>query len=121
MSIHLSLADMLDREFGARLAEPVETRQDALIVRLVNSVTLTVRYAAADAYSLRWRWADGEAGIDTAPVHRTLATFPRHLHTPDGRVVDDPLTRLDATPEDNLVRVLRALLDDPRLGNGTAA
>lgn len=120
MSLHLALADMIGREFGERLATSVEPRQDALIVRLVNGVTVTVRYAAADAYSLRWSWADGEAGIDTAPVHRDLATFPRHLHTPDGRVVADPLTRTDAAPEDNLARVLRAVLDDPRLGHGQA-
>lgn len=121
MSIHLALAEMVEREFGARLEAPVEPRQDALIVRLANGVTLTVRYAAADAYSLRWSWADGEAGIDTAPVHRDLATFPRHLHTVDGRVVADPLTRPDASPQDNLARVIRAVLDDPRLGAGAGA
>lgn len=116
MSIHLALADMLVRDFAERLAAPVEPRQDALIVHLSNGVTLTVRYAAADAYSLRWRWADGEAGIDTAPVHRELATFPQHLHTPDGRVIADPLTRPGAPPADNLARVIAAVLDDPCLG-----
>lgn len=115
MSIHLALAEMVDRDFAERLAAPIEPRQDALILHLSNGVTMTVRYAAADAYSLRWRWADGEAGIDTAPVHRELATFPQHLHTPDGRVVADPLTRTDASPEDNLARVVSAVLDDPRL------
>lgn len=120
MSIHLALADMIAREFADRLAAPIEPRQDALIVRLDTGVTLTAHYAASDAYSLRWTWADGEAGIDTAPVHRDVAGFPRHLHTPDGRVVADPLTRTDASPEENLTRVLRAVLDDPRLGSGEA-
>ncbi|MFP5505976.1 MAG: hypothetical protein ACLGH6_07240 [Gammaproteobacteria bacterium] len=121
MSLHLALADMIARDFAGRLAAPVEARQDALIVRLDNAVTLTVHYAAADAYSLRWTWTGGEAGIDTAPVHRDVAGFPRHLHAPDGRVVADPLTRLDAAPEDNLARVLRAVLDDPGLGHGNGA
>lgn len=120
MSLHLPLAEMVARDFGARLARAVEPRLDALLVHLDNGVTVTVRYAAPDAYSLRWTWTDGEAGIDTAPVHRALATFPHHLHCADGRVVADPLTHPGAPPEENLARVLRAVLADPRLGTGAA-
>lgn len=116
---HLELAAMLAAEFAERLAAAPELRQDALIVHLNNGVTLYVRYAAADAYSLRWRETDAELdqvparGIDTAPLHRALATFPNHLHTGDGRVLADPVTRIDTSPRDNLRALMRVLLDDP--------
>ena len=83
---------------------------------LDNGVVLTVRYAAADAYSLRWQGNAGvELGIDTAPTHPDLATRPNHLHLADGRVVADPLTRPDACPAANLAAVVEALLRDPQL------
>jgi len=50
------------------------------------------------------------------PLHRGLATFPNHFHDAGGRIVADPITHPDATPEDNLQKLIRALLDDPLLG-----
>jgi hypothetical protein len=62
------------------------------VVGLHNGVRLTIHYAGQDAYSLRWQFEGGEAGIDTAPLHRGLTTFPHHYHAPDGQVLADPLT-----------------------------
>ncbi len=114
MNIHSELAEEVQREFGARLRAQPQLTQDALTLHLDNGVVLVVRYAAADAYSLRWQaTASGpEAGIDTAPSHPELATRPNHFHLADGRVIADPLTRVDARPADNLAAVMRALLDD---------
>ncbi|NMF91504.1 hypothetical protein, partial [Aromatoleum petrolei] len=86
MSLQIELADYIDRTFSSRLSRPVEHKQDALIVNLENGVTLMVRYAADDAYSLRWSYGDAELGIDTAPLHRELTTFPNHLHDLEGKV-----------------------------------
>lgn len=116
MSLHLELGEAIGHAFQDALAEAVEQRQDALVVRLKNGVTLEVRYAAADAYSLRWICGGVESGIDTAPLHPDLATFPNHFHDAAGRVAADPVTRPDAAPEDNLRRLIRVLLDDPTLG-----
>ncbi|NMG45762.1 hypothetical protein GPA22_18760 [Aromatoleum toluvorans] len=115
MSLHVELAEHIDRSFGARLARPVEHKQDALVVYLENGVTLTMRYAATDAYSLRWTCGDIELGIDTAPLHRELATFPNHLHDAGGNIRRDPLTRTEDTPADNVARVIKALIADPLL------
>lgn len=119
MSIHATILDHVTRHFGARLQSPPQQTQDALTLALDNGVVLTVRYAATDAYSLRWQSAGGDAGvepgIDTAPTHPDLATRPNHLHLVDGRVVADPLTRPDARPEDNVAAVIEALLRDPQL------
>ncbi|MBZ0069655.1 MAG: hypothetical protein K8F26_12680 [Thiobacillus sp.] len=116
MSLHLELGSAIDAAFEDHLDAPVEQKQDAMIVRLKNGVVLNVRYAAADAYSLRWAYGDAESGIDTAPLHRDLATFPNHFHEAGGRVMADPITRPDASPADNLQNLIRALIDDPMLG-----
>jgi hypothetical protein len=121
MSLHLELGEAIGHAFQDALAEAVEQRQDALVVRLNNGVTLEVHYLAADAYSLRWTCGEIEFGIDTAPLHPDLATFPNHFHDATGRVVADPITRPDAVPEDNLCRLIRALLVDPTLGAADTA
>lgn len=119
MSLHPELLEQISRDFGERFRTPARLTQDALIVELDNGVELTVRYAAADAYSLRWRFAvdsaDVELGIDTAPLHPALATRPNHLHLADGRVVADPLTRPDRSPLENVGAVLGAVLVSPML------
>lgn len=116
MSLHLELGAAIEAAFAKDLDAPVEQKQDALIVHLKNGVVLDVRYAAADAYSLRWVYGDAESGIDTAPLHRGLASFPNHFHDAAGRILADPVTRPDALPVDNLQNLIRALLDDPMLG-----
>ncbi len=116
MSLHLELGSAIDADFEDHLDSPVEQKQDAMIVRLKNGVVLNVRYAATDAYSLHWTYGDAESGIDTAPLHRDLATFPNHFHEAGGHVMADPITRPDASPADNLHNLIRALIDDPMLG-----
>lgn len=120
MNLHHELAEEIQRDFGERLITTPELTQDALTLNLDNGVVLVVRYAAEDAYSLRWQTADNaaEAGIDTAPTHPELATRPNHLHLADGRVIADPLTRIDATPSSNLAAVMRALLGDAEFASG---
>lgn len=117
MSLHVSLQAYVEREHAAQLSAPPRLSQDALTLFLVNGVILSVRYAATDAYSLRWRVgpeADApELGIDTALTHPQLATVPNHLHLADGQVVADPVSRVDAEPEANLSALIAIILDDP--------
>lgn len=120
MNLHQIILDHVAQTHGDLLATAPQLNQDALTIVLRNGVLLTVRYAATDAYSLRWRTgldADAaELGIDTAPTHQQLATRPNHLHRADGTVVADPLTRIDASPEANVSAVVAALATDPLLG-----
>lgn len=113
MSLHLELAAMINDEFPSELQGPVECTQDAMIIRLANGVALTVHYAAPDAYSLRWTHDGRIAGIDTAPLHRELSTFPNHLHRSNGEIAPDSVTHPDARPEDNLRTLIERLLHDP--------
>ena len=118
-NLHPRLAEFVEREQAGLLAVPPQLTQDALMLVLKNGVVLTVRHAGLAGYSLRWRTGLGpeavELGIDTAPLHPQLASFPNHLHAADGRIVADPLTRPQATPEQNLLAVLQALAVDPLL------
>jgi len=116
MSLHLELADFVDTSCADGLDRPVERKQDAIIVHLKNGVALTVHYAAPDAYSLRWLHDGRSAGIDTAPLHRDLPTFPNHLHCANGSIASDPVTSPDARPEDNLMRLIDLLNRNPNLG-----
>lgn len=117
MNPHLALQERIGAEYGHRLAGPVELRQDALVASLDNGVSLELRCAAADAYSIQWRWGDAALRIDTAPAHRGLATFPNHLHDAEGGVRADPLTQPGADIWANLRAVLDAVLDDPLLAS----
>lgn len=123
MNLHTELAENIQRDFGDRLRSAPELSQDALTLTLDNDVVLVVRYAATDAYSLRWQTGPDapQAGIDTAPSHPQLETRPNHLHLADGRVVADPLTRIDATPSANVAVVIRALLESPQLASAADA
>lgn len=116
MSLHLELVSAIEADFEQDLDAPIEQKQDALIVHLKNGVTLNVLYAAPDAYSLHWSYGEAQSGIDTAPLHSGLATFPNHFHDANGHVVADPITRPDASPQDNLHALIHALINDPMLG-----
>ncbi|HUY02543.1 MAG TPA: hypothetical protein VMV33_04595 [Rhodocyclaceae bacterium] len=113
--LHPALKDAIDREFSAVMAEPAELCRDALLVRLNNDVAIELRIAGAEEYSIAWRWGEAELRIDTAPLHRQLATFPNHLHDGEGRLRPDPLTRPGSDPWDNVRAVIAALLEAPLL------
>lgn len=115
MSLHPELLAVVERDYADHLAAAPRLTQDALALTLTNGVVLTLHYAAADAYSLRWVVDGAELGIDTAPTHPDLETRPNHLHLADGRVVADPLTRPGGEPAINLAAVIDAVLADPLL------
>lgn len=117
MSLHFALGSAIEDSFGDRLSTPPEMLQDALVVRFENGIVLTIRYARGDAYSLRWTLNGSEFGIDTAPLHRGLKTFPNHYHDAQGLAHADPITSPSAAPEENLSRLITFLLDEqPRDG-----
>ena len=122
MTLHLALKEEIERRYADVLTGDPELAQDALLLRLENGVALELRFAAADAYAIGWRWGEAELRIDTAPLHADLATFPNHLHDAEGRLRADPLTRPGREPWDNVRIVIDALLADPLLqSQGSAA
>ncbi len=115
MSLHWALKGLIDSHYAATLSGPSELKQDALVLGFESGLELELRYVAPAAYSFHWVWGEVALRIDTAPVHPDLATTPNHLHDSEGRLREDPLTRVDAQPWDNVQAVLDAIQDDPLL------
>jgi hypothetical protein len=61
--------------------------------------------------------ADAEQAqqCEPPPVRPQATARPNHLHTADGKLLADPLTRTDASAWDNLQRVITTILDNPLL------
>jgi len=109
------IAERLIEHYGQRLRDAPTLAHDALTVLFDNDVVLELRFTGAGEYSLRWQHNDRMFVIDTAPLHPELATFPNHLHVPDGGLRPDPLTQPGEAPWDNVRAVVERVLDDPLL------
>ncbi|MGG1943758.1 hypothetical protein AB1286_02995 [Trinickia sp. NRRL B-1857] len=113
---HIELKESIETTFGAMPEVSVTLCRDAIEVSLPNGVALLIRVAERNEYAFEWRWGEAEMRIDTAPVHRGLATYPNHLHMPDGTVVADPVSEIDAEPWRNVRMLIERLLAQPLLG-----
>ncbi|MBV8679058.1 MAG: hypothetical protein JO338_01270 [Aquitalea sp.] len=113
--LHLHLKEVIEDDLFDLLREEVTIHQDALIVFLKNGVDIELRFYDDHAYSINWRWGDASCRIDTAPLHRELATFPNHLHDDEGRLRADPVTRPGDSAWSNVQRLLQKLMQDPLL------
>ncbi|HKR44214.1 MAG TPA: hypothetical protein VJU59_31855 [Paraburkholderia sp.] len=114
--LHIELKEQIEAAFDTTQLVSVTLCRDALELSLTNGVDLTLRIADPSEYAMNWRWGEAAMGIDTAPVHPTLGTFPNHLHTPDGRTVDDPVSEAGVAPWQNVRRLIARLLAQPLLG-----
>ncbi|RQH03949.1 hypothetical protein [Paraburkholderia dinghuensis] len=114
--LHIELKEPIETAFDASQVVSVTLCRDALDLSLANGVELTVRIVDPAEYVMSWRWGEAGMCIDTAPLHKTLGTFPNHLHTPDGRAVDDPVTEIGADPLRNVSTLISRLLEQPLLG-----
>lgn len=111
----MTLKDAIERRYADALTEPVQVRQDALLLALHNGVAMELRFGAAHEYAIAWRWGDAELRIDTAPLHPQLATFPNHLHDAEGKACADPLTNPLREPWHNVRTVIDAVWVSPLL------
>lgn len=109
------IAEHLIEHYGERLHDAPVLAHDALTATLDNGVILELHFAGAEEYSLRWQHDGRVFAIDTAPLHPGLATFPNHLHAPDGTLHPDPLTQPGRAPWDNVRALVERVLSDPLL------
>lgn len=102
------LREVATKEFGNMLdaARIIDSRR--LEIHLIACGRLVVRYPREDRYSFHAELCGRMYRIDTAPHHRHLSSFPRHIHYgSEGNVVEDHITRLELPPVENFRRVLR--------------
>lgn len=115
MNYHTRLSDNIVSDFGAQLMDTPKISQDAVIVAFANGIEMELRFVDANEYAIHWQWQDQEFRIDTAPLHKNLATFPNHLHLPDGSVEPDHITQPGKEPWENIKPLIDLLLIDPAL------
>ena len=115
MNLHTMISEQIITDFGERLADLPVQNQDAIEIRFDTGMVLQIRYPNLDEYSLRWTYRERTLGIDTAPVHTELETFPNHLHDGEGRIRSDRLTRPGQPAWDNLHPFITTILGDPWL------
>lgn len=115
MSLHLELKEQIATHYAEQLEREPQLLQDALQLQFDTGLAMELRYLNRDEYSLQWAWGDAELRIDTAPLHRGLATFPHHLHDADAGLRPDHVTAPGREPWDNISRLIDRLLQDPLL------
>ena len=90
---------------------------DKVRLVFVEGSYMDIRYPVDSKYSFHWQREDEIIRIDTAPHHRNLSTFPRHMHIgKEDYVVEDSVTKIDNTIEENVKCVLEFVRS--RLGTG---
>ena len=73
----------------------------------IDGFFLDIRYPVDSKYSFHWQRDDEMIRIDTAPHHRQLSTYPRHMHIgKEDHVIEDTVTEIDNTIEENVKCVL---------------
>lgn len=114
ISFHLAFKAILESEYADRLSEQVRMAQDALLFGFDDGLAVELRYAGADAFSLRWMWRDREFRLYTSPVHEGAPGTP-FLQVEDGEA--EPFTLGDAAtgPRAWFTALLDLLLRNPSL------
>ncbi len=114
MSLHLELKQNIESYYSDQLAV-VQLRQDAIQLRFDMGLVMELRYLNHNEYSLQWLWGEAELRIDTAPLHKHLATFPNHFHDADSNLHPDKITVPGRDPWENVRQLIDHLLQDPLL------
>lgn len=101
------IAQCAGKHFSDILSEAPIIYSDKVRLIFVDSSYMDIRYPVDSKYSFHWQREDEIIRIDTAPHHRQLSTYPRHMHIEkENNVVEDPVTRIDNTIEENVKCVL---------------
>ena len=101
------IAQCAQEHFSEILSEMPIIFSDKVKLIFVDGSYMDIRYPVDSKYSFHWQRKDGIIRIDTAPHHRQLSTYPRHMHTgKEDDVIEDAVTEIDNTMEENVSYVL---------------
>ncbi|MCX9076241.1 MAG: DUF6516 family protein [Candidatus Methanoperedens sp.] len=101
------IAQCAQEHFSEILSEKPIIFSDKVRLVFVDGSYMDIRYPVDSKYSFHWQRKDGIIRIDTAPHHRQLSTYPRHMHIgKEDDVIEDTVTEIDSTIEENLKCVL---------------
>ncbi len=101
------IAQCAEEHFSDILSEAPIIFSDKVRLVFVDGSYMDIRYPVDSKYSFHWQLEDEIIRIDTAPHHRQLSTYPRHMHIgKEDDVVEDSVTEIDNTIEENVKCVL---------------
>lgn len=101
------IAQCAEEHFSDILSEAPIIFSDKVRLVFVDGSYMDIRYPVDSKYSFHWQLEFEIIRIDTAPHHRQLSTFPRHMHIgKEDDVIEDSVTEIDNTIEENVKCVL---------------
>lgn len=101
------IAQCAAEHFSDILSEAPIIFSDKVRLVFVDGSYMDIRYPVKSKYSFHWQREDEMIRIDTAPHHRHLSTYPRHMHIgKEDDVVEDSVTKIDNTTEENVKGIL---------------
>jgi hypothetical protein len=101
------IARCAEEHFSDILSEAPIIYSDKVRLVLIDGSYMDIRYPVDSKYSFHWERENEIIRIDTAPHHRQLSTYPRHMHIgKEENVVEDSVTRVNNTIEENVKGVL---------------
>jgi hypothetical protein len=112
---YLAFLKIATDEFSDIIAN-AELYADRARLILIDDSWIEVRYPVADKFSFHWQRRDKIYRIDTAPHHRGITTFPRHIHFgSEDNVLEDDVLEANVSPEENFRKFMawvKAVLSD---------
>lgn len=101
------LAFVAEKEFRDLLKDLPNVFSDRVQLIFSDNSIMTIRYPLDNKYSFHWQRGTDVYRINTAPYHKNIPSFPRHMHEKtENNVVEDLITDFKNTPEQNLKNVL---------------
>jgi len=103
---YLSFLKIASDEFSEIIVD-AELHADRVRLILIDGSWIDVRYPVKDKFSFHWQRDDKIYRIDTAPHHKGIRTFPRHIHFgSEDNVIEDSVLEENASPEENFKRFM---------------
>ncbi len=97
----LNFVKILNDDFSDIVTD-VDLHPDRLKITLVDNSWIEVRYPIKHKFSFHWQKGNKIYRIDTAPHHKHIRTYPRHIHfETEDNVIEDFITKAGDEPEDD--------------------
>lgn len=101
------IARCAEEDFSDIIIEAPIIFSDKVRLLFVDGSFMDIKYPVDSKYSFHWQLEDEIIRIDTAPHHRQVSTYPRHMHIGKGKnVMEDSVTEIGNTLEENVKCVL---------------
>ncbi|MGB2727583.1 MAG: DUF6516 family protein [Halobacteriota archaeon] len=103
---YLSFLKIASDEYSDIVVD-AELHADRVRLILIDGSWIEVRYPVVDKFSFHWQRSNKIYRIDTAPHHKDIRTFPRHIHFgSEDNVIEDYVLEENVSPEENFKRFM---------------